>query len=245
MLTKLMHQIGIEDTLRSYLKGEVSMEEIDLRELFLILKKRLWIIVIVTVLCTAASGLISYYILEPEYRTYTTLMIGRPQEYRQEIEYDDVLLNQKLVSTYGEIAKSRVVAKELMSNLGLSFTYEELDKKIDVTLVKDTEIIKIMVKDKDGEAAAQIANEIANVFMKHVVRIMNIENIQVIDAAEVPAKPSKPKPIMNMMIASALSVMLSIFVVLMHEYLDNTVKASADVEKDLGLPVIGIVPKMT
>lgn len=221
------------------------MEAIDLKELLLILRKRVWVIILITIMFTTASGLVSYYLLEPEYQTFTTLMIGRPQEYKEKIQYDDVLLNQKLVSTYGEIAKSRTVAKELMTNLGLSFTYEELDKKIDVTLVNDTEIIKILVKDKDGEAAARIANEIANVFIKHVARIMNIENIQVIDKAEVPLKPDKPKPIINMMITSVLAIMLSIFSVFVHEYFDNTIKTSADVEKNLGLPVIGIVPKMT
>lgn len=221
------------------------MEVIDFKKLLLILRKRLWIIVAITILCTSAIGLISYYILEPEYQTYTTLMIGRPQGYTQEIQYDDVMLNQKLVSTYGEIAKSRIIANELIVNLELSLTYEELSKKINVTLVKDTEIIKIIVKDKDGEAAAQIANEIANVFIKQVARIMNIENIQVIDKAEVPLKPDKPKPAINMMIASVLGIMLSIFSIFTYEYFDNTVKTSADVEKNLGLPVIGIVPKMT
>lgn len=220
------------------------MEEKDVRDLFLILRKRLWIIVLITVLCIATSGLISYYVLEPEYQTYTTLMIGKPQEYKQEIEYDDVLLNQKLVSTYGEIAKSRVVAKEWMSNLGLDFTYEELDKKIDVALVKDTEIIKIIVKDKDGKAAVQIADEIANVFMKHVARIMNIENIQIIDKAEIPLTPYKPKLAVNMLLAFALGIMISIFSIFIHEYFDNTVKTQEDIEKYFMLPVLGVIPKV-
>lgn len=220
------------------------MIEIDLRDFLLIVRKRLWIIALIMIFCTGTTGFISYYILEPEYQTYTTLMIGRPQEYMQKMEYNDVLLNQKLVSTYGEIAKSKIVANEFMSNLGLSFTDKELNKKIDVTLVKDTEIIKISVKDKDGKVAAQIANEIANVFIKHVVKIMNIENIQVIDRAEVPLNPNKPKPFINMMIASVLGIVLGLFSVFVHEYLDNTVKNSADIEKSLGLPIIGIVPKM-
>jgi capsular polysaccharide biosynthesis protein len=220
------------------------MEEIDLRVFLLILRKRLWAIALITILCTGISGLVSYYILEPEYQTYTTLIIGRPQDYKQKMEYNDILLNQKLVSTYGEIVKSKIVANEFMSNLGLNFTYEELDKKISVTLVKNTEIIKILVKDKDGKVAAQIANEIANVFIKHVTRIMNIENIQVIDKAEVPLNPNKPKPIINMVIASVLGILLSVFFVLIYEYFDNTVKTSADIEKNLGLPIIGTVPKM-
>ena len=98
----------------------------------------------ITILCTGTSGLINYYILEPEYQTYTTLMIGRPKEYNQDIEYADLLLNKKLISTYKEIAKSRRVANEFMSNLGLGFSYDELDKKIDVTIVNDTNIIKIL-----------------------------------------------------------------------------------------------------
>jgi capsular polysaccharide biosynthesis protein len=220
------------------------MEEIDLRVFLLILRKRLWAIALITILCMGISGLVSYYILEPEYQTYTTLIIGRPQDYKQKMEYNDILLNQKLVSTYGEIVKSKIVANEFMSNLGLNFTYEELDKKISVTLVKNTEIIKILVKDKDGKVAAQIANEIANVFIKHVTRIMNIENIQVIDKAEVPLNPNKPKPIINMVIASVLGILLSVFFILIYEYFDNTVKTSADIEKNLGLPIIGTVPKM-
>jgi capsular polysaccharide biosynthesis protein len=182
--------------------------------------------------------------LEPEYQTYTTLIIGRPQDYKQKMEYNDILLNQKLVSTYGEIVKSKIVANELMSNLGLNFTYEELDRKISVTLVKNTEIIKILVKAKDGKVAAQIANEIANVFIKHVTRIMNVQNIQVIDKAEVPLNPNKPKPIINMVIASVIGIAFSIFSIFIYEYFDNTVKTSEDIEKNLGLPIIGTIPKV-
>ncbi len=221
------------------------MEEIDLKTLVMSVRKRLWGIALFTILCVGISGLVSYYILEPEYQTFTTLMVGRPQEYKQKMEYDDILLNQKLVSTYGEIAKSKIVANEFMSNLGLKFTDKELNKKINVTLVKNTEIIKISVKDKDGAVAAQIANEIANVFIKHVARIMNIENIQVIDRAEVPLEPTNPRLVINMVIASVLGILMSISSILVREYFDNTVKTPDDIEKNLGLPIIGIVPKMT
>ncbi|HYF75402.1 MAG TPA: Wzz/FepE/Etk N-terminal domain-containing protein [Candidatus Nitrosocosmicus sp.] len=219
------------------------MDEINFKEILLVLRKRLWIIVLITFLCTGVCGLISYYVLEPEYQTYTTLMIGRPQEYKQGINYDDVMLNQKLVSTYGEIAKSRVVANELMVNLSLSLTYEELQKKINVTLIPETEIIKISVKDKSAIAAARIANEISTVFMKHVAAIMKIDNVQVIDIADVPLEPDKPRPIINMVIASFLGLVLSIFSVLIGEYFDNTVKTQEDIEKYFMLPVLGVIPK--
>lgn len=219
------------------------MEEIGVKELLSILRKKLWVIVLVTVLFTAAGGIVSFYILEPEYQAYTTLMIGRPREYQQGINYDDVMLNRKLVSTYAEIAKSRAVTNEFMANLGMSMTYEELDRKIKVTLVPDTEIIKISVRDQNGSAAARIANEIANVFMKKVVIIMKIDNVQVIDAAEVPQNPDKPKPIVNMVISAVLGIILSVFSVFLYDYFDDTIKSQEDIEKYYMLPVLGAIPK--
>lgn len=251
LLYGLTHN-GIRNTLLWMLIALISMsmypktiEEINLIELLLIIRKRLWIIALITILCTGTSGLINYYVLEPEYQTYTTLMIGRPKEYNQDIEYADLLLNKKLISTYKEIAKSRRVANEFMSNLGLGFSYDELDKKIDVTIVNDTNIIKIFVKDKDGEVAAYIANEFANVFIKHIVEIMEIENIQVIDRAEIPLKPYKPKKVTNMLITSFLGIMLSIFAVFIHAYFDNTIKTADDIEKNLDLSIFGVIPKVT
>lgn len=219
------------------------MEEIGVKELLSILRKKLWVIVLVTVLLTAAGGIVSFYILEPEYQAYTTLMIGRPREYQQGINYDDVMLNRKLVSTYAEIAKSRAVTNEFMANLGMSMTYEELDRKIKVTLVPDTEIIKISVRDQNGSAAARIANEIANVFMKKVVIIMKIDNVQVIDAAEVPQNPDKPKPIVNMVISAVLGIIISVFSVFLYDYFDDTIKSQEDIEKYYMLPVLGAIPK--
>lgn len=220
------------------------MEEIELREYFYILWKRAWIIVLITVLSVATSGIISFFVLEPEYQTYATLMVGKPQSSEDTIEYSDVLLNHKLVTTYGEIAKSRIVSKEVIENLGLDLTPEALRGKVNVTLVRDTEIIKIEVTDKNPELAAKIANELSNVFMKHVVKIMKIENVQVIDRAEVPVSPVKPKPMLNMAIAGVLGVMISVFIIFFLEYLDNTIKTPDDVERYLELPVIGMIPKI-
>ena len=221
------------------------MEEISLREYFFILRKRLWLIVLLTVISVVISGVVSYYVLEPEYQTFTTLMVGKPKDYQNmdnKLEYNDLLLNQKLVSTYGEIVKTRLVTDEVIEKLNLNISDKEFREKVNVNLVKDTEIIKLEVTDKDPELAAKIANETALVFMKNVKEIMKIENIQVIDKAQIPENPIKPRPKLNMAIAGVLGLMIGIFLVFLLEYLDNTIKTPEDVEKYLDLPVIGTIP---
>ena len=54
----------------------------------------------------------------------------------------------------------------------------------------------------------------------------------------------KPRPSLNMAIAGALGMMVSIFIVFLLEYLDSTIKTPGDVEKYLGLNVIGTIPIM-
>ncbi len=221
------------------------MEEITMREFFLILGKRKKLIFLVTILSIITSGIASVFILPPKYQTFTTLMVGKPKDYQNsggQLEYNDVLVNQKLVSTYGEIIKSRAVTDEVIKKMGLGLNYKEFEEKVSVNPVEDTEIIKIEVTDKKPQVAAAIANVTAEVFMKNVKNIMKVENIQVIDKAQTPEKPIKPRPMMNMIIAGVLGFMISIFVVFILEALNNTIKTPEDVDHYLGLPVIGTIP---
>lgn len=222
------------------------MEEISLRELFSILKKWIWLIVVLTTLAVVASGIISYFVLKPEYQTFTTLMVGRPKDYISDnkLEYNELVLNQKLVSTYGELVKSKKVTDRVIENLGLPISYSSFRNKVSVNLVKDTEIIKIQVNDEDPSVAAQIANETATVFMESVKEIMKVENVQVIDIAQPSTSPINPRPKLNMAIAGVLGIMLGVFIAFLIEFLDNSIRTPEDVEKHLGLPVMGAIPLM-
>lgn len=221
------------------------MEEISLKECLLILRKRLWLIILPTILFVVASGIISFFVLEPKYQTFTTLMVGNPRDYQSidnRLEYNDLLLNQKLVPTYGELVKTRVVADQVIDKLNLDMDYNNFIKKANVNLVEDTEIIKLEIVDTDPELATKIANETAIVFMENVKEFMLVDNVQVIDRAQIPNKPISPMPKLNMAIAGVLGPMLGMFLVFLLEYLDNTIKTPEDVERYLGLPVIGTIP---
>lgn len=218
------------------------MEEIQLQDILYMLWKRAWIIILISVLSLVTSGVISFFVLEPEYETYTTLMLGNPQKVGKAIDYQDIRLNQSLVNTYREIARSKTVLSEVIESLELNMTNNQLMRKVNVSLVSNTEIIKITVLDANPKMAMELTNEIAEVFIKHVVNIMQMENVQVIDPAEMPINPVKPNKRLNVAIAGVLGVMFSVFMVFLLEYLDNTIKSPDDVDKHLNLPIMGIIP---
>lgn len=228
------------------LKGDILLEEISLKEVLFILKKRMKLILSLFIIALLISSIISIFVLDKVYEANTTLMVGRPKDYASEtnLQYNDLILNQKLVSTYGELIKTRAVAEEVIANLNLDISYEQYKEKVNVSLLKDTELIQIIVKDTDPSTAAIIADETANVFMEKVQDIMKVDNVHVIDKAEIPLEPISPNVMLNIAIASVLGLMVGVFMAFLLEFLDNTIKTPEDVEKYLGLPVLGSIPKM-
>ena len=218
-------------------------ETIDLREYFAIIKKRFWIIAIITIVAMVVSGVISFFMLSPVYESKSTLIVNTEKnEDTQMITGDQFSVSQKLAVTYGEIIKSRAVLESVISNLKLDSEYEDLVEKITVSPVKDTQIISISVQDTNPKKARDIANEIPKVFEKEVKRITKANDIQVIDKAILPENPIKPNKMMNVAIAAVLGMMIGLFVVFVLEYLDNKIKTPQDVEKHLDLPILGVIP---
>lgn len=218
-------------------------ETIDLREYFGIIKKRFWIIALITTIAIVVSGAISFFVLTPVYEAKSTLIVNTEKnEETQMITGDQFNVTQKLAVTYGEIIKSRSVLDDVIKNLKLDDKYEDLAKNVTVSPVKDTQIISISVQDTNKEKARDIANEIPKVFKKEAKRITKANDIQVIDKAILPQNPIKPNKMMNMAIAAVLGAMIGLFVVFLIEYLDNKLKTPQDIEKYLGLSVLGVVP---
>jgi len=170
--------------------------------------RKIKLLLIITILVSIIIGFISFYFLNPEYQTYTTIMVGKSEESDKGFDYSNIILFKELITTYVEISKSKIVANEVVDNLRLGINYKNLDKKTKVTMIKETGIIKITVNYNDPYTAVKIADEYPKVISEHIKSIMNIENIQVIDKAEFPQKPIKPRPVLNMFLSFAIGIMV-------------------------------------
>lgn len=221
------------------------MEEINLKDLFdYFVSKIYWMMGILLVVMFIGASYLMFF-QKPKYEAYTTLVLTRIMDKNQEttaITQNDLLLNRNLVSTYREIIKSRPILKETIKMLELEDSMEELSSRIEVTSVKDTELIKITVKSDSKEESASIANAIASVFSDRIKDIYNIENLSIIEKAEIPSNPYNIDVIKQMMIITILGLILALGTVFVIYYFDTTVKDEEDIDKALELPILGVVP---
>lgn len=216
-------------------------ETISLKELAETLRKRLRLIMLITIAAALISGLISYFVLTPIYQSSTQLLVNQAKTEQQMYNPAEVQTNLQLISTYNVIMKSPAILEKVAQNLDLDVTSEQLSSKITVASEQDSQVVNITVEDKDPGLAADIANETARVFQEEIVKIMNVDNVSILAPAETGENPSpvKPQPLLNIAIAIVVGLMAGVGLAFLLEYLDNTIKSEQDVEKLLGLPVLG------
>lgn len=224
------------------------MEELNIKELFYEFWQKKYFVLIMLVLGVALGMLYSSFLVTPMYRSVTTLVLSNVSDTNNgtasgAITQNDLLLNQKLVSTYGEIMKSRTVAKQVIEKLGLKISEDDLINSISVQAKKDTELLEISVSNSDPKTAADIANTLAEVFTEKVKEVYQIENVTVIDKAEMDNNPYNVNMPKTAIIFAFGFLIISCLVIFAKVYFNNTIKTPEEIEKALGLPVLAVIPK--
>jgi len=221
-------------------------EEIDLREIFEIFwSKKLWII-LAAVLGIIFGACYTGFFVVPEYSSSVTLVLTKATDSSNVIEeaitQSDITLNQKLISTYGKIIKSKVIIDKVITDLNLVMTYNEVYDRISVESVSNTDIMKVTVTTTDPNVSASIVNYVTEVFEGEITRIYNIKNTFIIDKGEVNPNPVNVNWVKNIVIFAMVMVIFTMMVIFIIYFFDTSIKSKADAEKLLGIPVLAVIP---
>lgn len=219
-------------------------ETISLKELYETIKKRFILILLITVAAVALSGFVSYLFLTPIYQSSTQLLVNQSKVEQQMISSGDIQSNIQLINTYNVIIKSPSILDKVIKELNLDISTGNLNSQISVGSEQNSQVLFISVQDADPALAVRIANTVATVFQREIVSIMNVDNVSVLSEAKLAENPApiKPNPKLNMAIAFVVGLMSAVGLAFLLEFLDNTIKTERDVEKHLGLSVIGVIP---
>lgn len=218
-------------------------ETISLKELLQTLRKRLALILAITLTAVIISGVVSFFFLTPIYQASTQLLVNQKKDDQVMLNTNELQTNLQLINTYNVIIKSPAILDIVAKELGTGLTAQQINGKITVGSESDSQVVNISVQDEDPNMAAEIANTIANVFSTEIVNIMNVDNISILAKATVTdgQAPIKPQPLLNIAIALVVGLMAGVGLAFLLEYLDNTVKNEQDVEKVLELPILGVI----
>lgn len=226
--------------------------ELDLRDYFRIVLKRIWLIALVVVLICLLVGVYSIFIKKPVFEASTKIVVNQTpsQSVANQIDLNQINTNIQLINTYKEIIKTPAILDEVVKNYPqFQLNTEELSRMINVSSVNNTQVMTVVVRDTSYVRAAEIANAVSEVFQQEIPQIFNVENVSILNMAKtdppVRPKPVEPNIMLNMAIAFVVSLMIGLGLSLLLEYLDDTIKSEEDVEDYLELPTLAMITRIS
>jgi capsular polysaccharide biosynthesis protein len=207
-----------------------AAKEIHLKDLFRVIIKRLWLVMLITVFTTAAGWLYSeHHKTEPLYESSSHIIIDADPEYKNTLQV---------------IMKDITVLGKVIENLQLNISPESLAGQIHVESIEDSQVVKIKVTDADPDRAADIANTTAGVFKGQIPKEIKYKNVSILSEAQI-----NPNPInadnQNKIIFAALvvGIVFGLGFIFLIDSLDDTIKSARDIEH-IGVQVLGHISKM-
>jgi capsular polysaccharide biosynthesis protein len=217
-------------------------EEISLVEIGQVLVKRWKLLFFLPILAAAIAYGVSTYFFTPEYESSSTLLV---LPFTETIEgtgviRHDVASTRQVVQSCKELTLSIDSMQRVIGELSLPYTATVLRSKIQIEVA---DVTTVTATDTSPSRAYEIANHVTGVMMEYITDTARLDNVQLLNPAQMPTKPVNQRTTLNMAVAFVLAMMIAVALAFLFEHLDNTIKTSDDVQKYLGVPVLGVIPE--
>jgi capsular polysaccharide biosynthesis protein len=223
---------------------------LELRRYWSIVRTKLWMITLITIVTCTIVGYYSNHFLRSQYEASATLIVNQNSGLNTQIpnlDIGSISSNILLIKTYKEIIKTpRIMGKVVQQYPELHATANELSAKVSVNSVNETQVMSVSARDYSYERAAKIANAVSKVFQQEIRPLMKLDNVSILNWADPSERrgPVSPNPTLNIMIAFVLASMVGIGMAFLLDQLDDTVKTENDIRTQLRIPLLAAIPKM-
>jgi capsular polysaccharide biosynthesis protein len=215
---------------RNLNQKKTTVKEIDLKEIFKILKRRIGIIILTTIVITILGVLYNKYTTTYLYQSSTRVLIAATAEE---------------MKTLVVMMEDPVIMEKVISETGLRTSPEGLASQISVNIIGNSQVVLLSAVDRNPQMAALIANKTAKIFQKEIEKILNFKHVKLLKEAKENPNPINDNDIRFLTISIFIGLGFGIGLVFFINSLDETVKNDEEIEDLIGLPVIGNISKIT
>ncbi|MGG2060258.1 YveK family protein [Priestia megaterium] len=204
-------------------------KDINLKEYYEVIKKRIWLIIVITIFTTLAGFFYSHQNNTTVYYQASTRVI--------------VDVDTQKMSTLLVMVKDPIVMGKVTKQLNLNQPAEATAGQVQAASLDGSQIISLSATSADPTTAVKIANTTAKVFKEEVGNILGIKEVQLLS----PAKNSSPidgNENRTIMLALIAGIVIGLGLTFLLDSLDGRVKKDSEVEQLLGVPVIGTISSM-
>ncbi len=221
--------------------GELS---IDIGMLFQMLWHHLPIIVAATIGCAVIGFCIAAFVISPTYSASADMLVNNSQEITDTttVSSSDLTASTNLVETYSVILKSHTVLEQVIKDLKLDLTYEQLSDMISVSAVNETQVMRITVRDQSAKEALAIVTDIVDMAPEIIIEAAKVGSVDIVDAPFTTGERVAPSRTRYTAIFALIGFMISAGILIIREFMNNKIKTEEDLRATLNLQLLGVIP---
>ena len=215
--------------------------EIDLVEIWQVIKKQFGLLVIIVILCAVLAGVISKFFIAPKYTSSSTIFLTPSISETGVVDYTSQNSNEKLVNNVMALLVQDNILSEVAKQTGME-SVEDLRNQIKVSNDTNTTLVKVEATTLDPKLSKNIVNSTVNVFIDTMQENLNLKNIEIVDKAKLSYEPSGPNVKKNILIGAAAGFVIDALIVVLKVLTNTRLKSKEEAEKYLNLPVFCELP---
>ena len=201
---------------------EIQNEEIEinLAELFQVLKEHLHIIIISTLICAILVGAFTIFFVSKKYES-TARIFPKPEVNEGIVDYSQINSNNSMTKNYIALLGGNNIQSKVAKELNVDTNV--VSSALSISNETDTQIISISATTTDPQLSKKIVDT-------------------TVDDAKLQTSPVSPSVPKNIVIGGLVGAILSIGIIFIRFMLDNRLHTKEDVEKYLEIPNLGVIP---
>lgn len=219
------------------------LKTITLKEFFTLFYTRIWLIVLVPVICMGIVYVQQHFFFNPEYKSTATLYILK-QENKAGYNYtdSDFSLALDVVNDCTYILKSNVVLEQVIKSLDLDMNYDDLYNCIETENPSDTRILEVSVTTQSASLSKRIADEVCMIGIDEITGAMGFEQVNLYAKGVEPSEPSNALGLLGYLLTGIMAAIVTYSVILLAYIFDDCIKSKDDIETYLGVSILGDIP---
>ncbi|MHB1484072.1 MAG: YveK family protein [Saccharofermentanales bacterium] len=222
--------------------------ELSIIEIAGILFKRIWIIMLCTILGLSGAFLFSSFFITPTYTSSCQMYVNPGADESADANnnaanYADLQYAQRLVESYLFILQTDVFLKDVAADTGLPYTSGRIHSMLELKPISNTEFFEVKVNSKSPLDSYKIVNSIIKLAPAEIIRIKESDSVKIISPAVLSNVPTAPNIPLITVIGAVLGFVVAIGIAILIEVLDIRVKSEEDLASHYTLPVLGSIPK--
>ena len=211
-------------------------------------------IVLIVLSFLLISSIYNIFFINKEYEANVKIFIGK-QKFKNITETynnEEINLYQRLITTYSEVIKSKKLINESIKGSKMNYlqdkykniNYDLLMKNLTINPIANTQIIEIKYKSLNPQQSYDLLYSITENLISYSKELYPNVNITVLEQVHVNLNQLMNKKLTIIGLGLILGLIVGIGGIIGVMYLNNTYKNQKSLEEEIGLTVIGVIPKI-